>query len=916
MRSPVLLLVFLASAFGGLVAQRLFPPIINYKIYDYKAATQNWDVSVDDSGALYAANNQGLLYFNGEEWALYKLPNETIIRSVKVIGERIYTGSYQEFGFWKKNVYGILEYTSLTYLIVDHTFTNEEIWEIIPFGEGVVFRSFSTIFIYANEKVTNIELDFLVNDLLVFKGELFISAGSSGVYKWKNSKVISMGVETALKDKVVSSLAPYKEGLLVGTNLDGCYFLKDGQISTWEHPLNELLKKYQLNKMELLPNKDIAFGTIKKGLFLLEHKTNAVTHVDREAGLQNNTVLSMTTYKDQLWLGLDNGIDRIKTNAPITYYTDFSGAVGTTYDVAVYNGTTFIGSNTGLYYFENNQLHFIEGSQGHVWDLILVGEDLLAGHNTGTFKVLKNGVTKVSPYAGGYEMIAVPQRPNTYLQGTYNGIVRFSNEPDGTWQTQPIKGLSFPVKQLSFEDAQTLWVAHPYKGFYRLSLSKTLDSVTEMQSFEHNSNINPFNVKLYNIKNRMVIRSGGRWFTYNTILDQLELFKEFDLYANMEIIYQDKDQIWFLSEGESREVVATNLKQNFISVSERGLKNRLVPGTERIIPINKQSAFITLNDGFGLISQNKLNSYLESAEAPKPHIFFFKDSRGRLDLSKDLSIPNQFSENISIQFSSPALISPKYQYVLEGLRSEVKEVSNGSLSFHNLPFGSYKLSVAAINVNGIRSTPLVVGFNIAAPWFWSPYAMAAYLFSFICAVLLMRYVTKMKLRKKQIQVEARMERQQEETLVILEKEKLAKEIKVKQNELTGTTLVIAKKNELLLELKNMVQINKENFKSTSRYQSLVGKIDKSINNSEEWQSFELHFNELHQDFFERLLKDYPLLTPKDLKLSAYLKMGLSSKEIAPLMGISVRGIEIQRYRLRKKLNIEGSKHLSNFLIRF
>jgi DNA-binding CsgD family transcriptional regulator len=161
-----------------------------------------------------------------------------------------------------------------------------------------------------------------------------------------------------------------------------------------------------------------------------------------------------------------------------------------------------------------------------------------------------------------------------------------------------------------------------------------------------------------------------------------------------------------------------------------------------------------------------------------------------------------------------------------------------------------------------------------------------------------------------------MERQQEETLVILEKEKLAKEIKVKQNELTGTTLVIAKKNELLLELKNMVQINKENFKSTSRYQSLVGKIDKSINNSEEWQSFELHFNELHQDFFERLLKDYPLLTPKDLKLSAYLKMGLSSKEIAPLMGISVRGIEIQRYRLRKKLNIEGSKHLSNFLIRF
>ena len=87
-----------------------------------------------------------------------------------------------------------------------------------------------------------------------------------------------------------------------------------------------------------------------------------------------------------------------------------------------------------------------------------------------------------------------------------------------------------------------------------------------------------------------------------------------------------------------------------------------------------------------------------------------------------------------------------------------------------------------------------------------------------------------------------------------------------------------------------------------------------MNDDADWKHFEVNFKELHEDFFEILLERYPILTPKDLKLCAYLKMNLSSKEIAPLMGISTRGIEIHRYRLRKKLNIDGSQNISNFLI--
>lgn len=136
--SIVLLLVCLSVN-----GQQLLPPIQNYQLLDYKGGSKNWDVSVNNKGELFVANNKGLLHFNGEQWTLNKLPNNTIIRSVESIGDRVYTGSYEEFGYWTKNKFGELGYTSLTHLIKDHTFTSEEFWEIFPSKDGkVVFRLF------------------------------------------------------------------------------------------------------------------------------------------------------------------------------------------------------------------------------------------------------------------------------------------------------------------------------------------------------------------------------------------------------------------------------------------------------------------------------------------------------------------------------------------------------------------------------------------------------------------------------------------------------------------------------------------------------------------------------------------------------------------------------------------------------
>ena len=94
------------------------------------------------------------------------------------------------------------------------------------------------------------------------------------------------------------------------------------------------------------------------------------------------------------------------------------------------------------------------------------------------------------------------------------------------------------------------------------------------------------------------------------------------------------------------------------------------------------------------------------------------------------------------------------------------------------------------------------------------------------------------------------------------------------------------------------------------------KIDKDIDHYKQWEVFESAFDEVHEDFLNRIKSSYPNLTPKELRLCAYLRLNISSKEIAPLMNISVRGVEICRYRVRKKLEIDRDTNMTSFIINF
>ena len=127
----LLLILFSLTSIG----QQL-PPIVKYSKDIYNAGIQNWMISQDNQRFMYFANNEGLLEFNGSKWVLNHSPNETIIRSVKCIQDKIYTGAFMEFGYWERYANGELFYTSLSKSIKSKIKDDEQFWGIFHLTTG------------------------------------------------------------------------------------------------------------------------------------------------------------------------------------------------------------------------------------------------------------------------------------------------------------------------------------------------------------------------------------------------------------------------------------------------------------------------------------------------------------------------------------------------------------------------------------------------------------------------------------------------------------------------------------------------------------------------------------------------------------------------------------------------------------
>ena len=194
--------------------------------------------------------------------------------------------------------------------------------------------------------------------------------------------------------------------------------------------------------------------------------------------------------------------------------------------------------------------------------------------------------------------------------------------------------------------------------------------------------------------------------------------------------------------------------------------------------------------------------------------------------------------------------------------------------------------------------------------------LVIYLLLFSSILFFVRATIKKKFKSEQIKIHKELVLNTQKKINKIEKENLKTEIKTKKKVLATITESIIKKNEIIIILKNELIRIAKTYPEQYISQKLLKVANDSISNNRDWKVFKESFNDLHEDFLKKLVYQFPKLTSKDLKLCAYIKTGYTSKDIAPLLGITVRGIEIQRYRLRKKMELAKDQSIFDFLISF
>lgn len=908
-------------------AAQFTPYFENYSLSQYNAGNQNWGISKGSDDKIYIANGRGLLVYDGLTWKLYEIPNKTTIRSVFCHKDRIYVGSYEEFGYWKKNDEGSMRYTSLSHLIDQNEFLNEEFWQIMAYKDAIIFRSFLKIYQYKDDKITPIKPPSTVLSCDVVDGTLYVSTLKKGIYTLDGMQLKPFANGDVMLDTKVISINSYQNELFITTSLKGCFIYKNKSFTPWESEINSVIKEQQLNSFTILQNGKMLFGTIKNGIYVTDDQGAVIFHIGKENGLINNTILDqLVTDSNELWLGLDNGLASINLDSPHTFYNDITGKLGAVYDVVSFENTIYIGSNTGLYYLDRDQnLQFVEESQGQVWNLKEIDGQLLCGHNNGTYLVQDKKLKLISEQTGGWVLKKVPEQNNIYMEGTYAGIVKFEYKKN-SWTVKHLGNPTIPIRFLVFEDSHTAWVAHAYKGLYKIKFSDNYNTINTIENYANKGLTSEYNVRVYKLKSDICFKTNSGWQKYEPLLDSIVPYKFLNDNLSREsyIISNNENEMLAVKNNDLIEFKSFSEADYGFTLDDKYFKKRLIVGYENISKINDSIYALNLNDGFMLINSKSeaYNSDLHKPVIEMVHAdqILFKS----ISESTTLDIPNN-SKNITISISSPQSRNHFFEYSISNIdSSQWYPLEKDKLELSALNSGNYKVLFRTSNSSGQTSSTTSIKFNVLPTWYktYKGFLLFFILASFIVALFYRLH--KRKLDKEQRFIKQKLEISQQEQLkeqtlendrkiVELKNEALKNEITLKSKQLANTAMALVKKNEALQDLKSELIDSRGDFGNTFAFKKIVKKIDHSIGHKDEWKVFEYNFNQVHEEFFKELKQRYSKLTHKDLKMCAYIKMNLSTKEIAPLLNISVRGVETQRYRLKRKLDLDSDKNLTDYL---
>jgi ligand-binding sensor domain-containing protein/DNA-binding CsgD family transcriptional regulator len=939
------------------------PFIRNFSTIEYQAGIQNWHITQDARGILYVANNFGLLEFDGSNWEVYQTINGSKMRSVAVDPNgKIHVGGQRDFGYFFPDDSGQLIYTSLADSLPSAFRNFDETWNLFLDGDRQYYCTFSNIYIFDSDTITVVqpsnplELSFFVNR------ELWVDERGYGLSRLEDDKLTLVPGGEFFKDIRISSILPlYDNRYLISTSSEGIFEYTSSTIKPWNPVYQSKFKEAIINVMIRLKSGNYAIGTQNEGLFIVNSTGEPVRHFTTGRGLDNRTVLSlMEDDLQNLWVGLNNGLSYIELGSPFTFIDESNGLPGTGYSAFLDNNTLYLGTNTGLYQKdiskEETFFTLVDGTQGQVYHIGKYEQDILLGHHGGAFRIENGRAYLLSSEPGSWIFQQVRHAPELLVGGLYGGLQLFRKKDNHWIFEKKIEGFKESSRLMEQDREGNLWITHGYKGVFKI-----IDFLSDQASVEFYGNDRGFPsnmlINVYTIRNELIFTSENGIYKYDKHQGRFfrdpfftKLFGEsVQLWKVQEdalgrIYFIGRDQIGILSKTVTGEYLQETSSFNMI---RRFLNDDL----ETIVVLNNNEILFGAKDGFIHYDPNRkinrdatfktLIRRFGTTTMEDSTLYFGNQVRnGKVVITQPddqiITLPYYFN-SVALTYAATSFESDEHvlhQFKLENFDLSWSEWTTSTRKeYTNLGEGTYTFRVRSKNAFGEVSNEAKYTFIISPPWYRTPWAYLGY-FSAIVSVLFLNFiiidrkhkhekrVLTLKQKKELIQKEKELEslaQQNQQEITRLTNEKLESELRHKNKELATSTVHILNKNEFIVHLKDHIKsVAKKSGKNeiAEELTKLTSEIESNLSSDSDWEHFQVHFDNVHGDFSRKFRATYPDLSPQDMKLCAYLRMNLSTKEIANLLNISIRGVEISRYRLRKKLKLDRSINLQEFILNF
>lgn len=915
-------------------------PIKNFAPADYGAGIQNIDFAQNRDMALFVANNLGVLSFNGTTWGKHAFNTGKKQRSLAFdeSSNRLYVGSQGEFGFFEAD----WQYTSLLTQIPEQFLDFDEVWNVLLFESKVYFCTFQGIYIYDGNSVSVIRRPGGFNRSFLAGNRLFTQSPTGHLFELKGSDLLPVP-QSGHTNQVVAGVIRSEVGYVVFYNSGKIELLNASNTQGHFLELMDLLAGKYVNHVLQISDGRMVISTQRAGLFIYDPITNQMDNISVSDGLISNACLKV--YQDHsgnLWVGMQNGIALVDINSPLRLINQNIELQGSGYDAFDAEEGSYYTTSNGIYFLPKgaNTSQFLLGTEGPAYSLQQINQKLYAGHHTGLF-LLENGKAFRRATCDGLWQVKQLQTDPAYaIGGTYSGLYLFQLDNRGELrEVQKINGFHESSRFFEEDRKGRIWVGQYYKGLFLIRLTDSLRTADVQKFSDAESHPIQQYIILSRIDDQLYISTPKGIFLLDQATDRIVEEGVFTKVVGKNWVYQlvqDKQKnVYVYSEnlvGQFRQVSPGNyvyvpsslfqLRQSFnndlLSVSRNVQKGVLFNANEGFIHYNPE-----LEEKISMTNEPLVSKVFSVAEDSVLYYQMPFETRPSEIKPIRISEGTKVLQFLVESFKFKDVSHQQFRYYLVGFDEGYGAwSSSGIKEYTNLKAGNYTFQVQTFNSRGeiITGRPMLI--EVTPSFYKSPLARVLY---FLLALFILYQIYRFQrqyYRGKQARLEQAKQKeleQKQKELQALKEEQIKTELSHVNNLLAASTMNLVVKNEFMENIKEEIRQAKSTDKVQDKQRALeriIKEIDTTLKVQEDWKQFEHHFDKVHGDFLKRLTSEFTDLTPGEQKLCAFLRLNMDTKEIANLMAISLRGVEIARYRLRKKFKLETHQNLAKFILEY